>query len=64
MCLHFENKLIEEIEEVIDSEVDLAHSRISGKIEKLLLNPKEQSILEKKFGLVPELYDLSYMPIV
>ena len=41
VCLHFENKLIEEIEEVIDSEAEIAHSKISSKIEKLLLNPKE-----------------------
>ena len=41
VCLHFQNKLIAEIEECIDSEREMSHSNLSMKVEKMLTSGKE-----------------------
>jgi len=62
--VYFENKLIEEVEQIIDEELKKKHSEIARKIESLLENDQEMKQLEKSLGIERMYADLCYTPII
>ena len=41
ICTHFQNRLIGEIENIVDADQQISHNDISNKIDNLLLDQKE-----------------------
>jgi len=54
--------LLDEVEEIIDKEIKIKHSDISKKIEKVLLDKKQQ--YEQELMIKPDFADLAYDPII
>lgn len=61
MTGYFFKKLVEEVEEVIDSGEKVSHQVISEKVDSMLENDKGKI---RRFGLDPSYYDFAYAPLV
>ena len=61
MTGYFFKKLVEEVEEVIDSGEKVGHRVISEKVDSMLENDKGKI---RRFGLDPTYYDFAYAPLV
>ena len=52
LCVYFEDKVIQEVERIIDEELQMQHSEISRKIEKILDTPGEMTTIEKTLNVI------------
>ena len=52
MCVYFEDKVIQEVERIIDEELQMQHSEISRKIEKILDTAGEMITIEKTLNVI------------
>jgi len=64
IAVWFQNKLISEIEDIIDNESQSKHADISAKIESLLDKENEMKALENSQHVDRQFVDLCYAPIV
>ncbi len=64
VAIWVQDKVIQEVENIIDSEVRMKHCDISKKIEAMFENPQEIKSLETSTKTDREFADLAYTPIV
>ena len=61
---YYQKKLIEEIENIIDEEVEMKHNQIAKKMENLLEKPEEKDKIKNKFGIDPLSLEFVFTPII
>lgn len=64
MSVYLEQRLIKEVETIIEEEGKKSHHEIAAKIEELIENEKEQKIIADEIGGDLSSIDLAYSPIL
>lgn len=64
VSVYLEQRLIKEVETIIEEEGKKSHHEIAAKIEELIENEKEQKIIADEIGGDLSSIDLAYSPIL